>query len=115
MAGKNKRDYRVIVHTDDPSIFDRLPEADSGYEALMEEVGTDNFWKKDGAPSRLGSAADPTNAGGRILDGDEPHGLCIACGEDVLLDKRGNIGKHEVRLLGSLVTCVGSGKQPKDG
>jgi hypothetical protein len=77
MAGKNHRDYRIWIHTDDPSMFDRLPDADTGYEALMRGPSVDDFWEKEGEPTRRGSTADATNQGGHIVEEEDPWQVAI--------------------------------------
>lgn len=68
MAGKGNRDYSIHVKTDDPSMLDRLPEADTGWEATMTVKGSMDSWRKTGEPTRRGSTADAANQGGRVLD-----------------------------------------------
>lgn len=72
MPGKDQRDFRVTVDTDDPNLFDLLP-AEGEYEAVMWNITTGDHWRKEGIPPRA-ALADTSNSGGRIVEDEDDGG-----------------------------------------
>lgn len=70
MPGKGDRDYQILILTDDPHVFDKLPPAEGGWEARMHNRTTrDHFTKEDEGFSR-GSLSAPADL--RVVEEPRP-------------------------------------------
>jgi hypothetical protein len=62
------RPFTIAISTSDPTIFDRLPDTDGNYEAVMVQWATGDTWTKQvGQPER-----STTAAAGFVVVGDTP-------------------------------------------